>query len=204
VVAETICSIRRGVLIVNFIDDKIRANLNLRVFLPLLAAALATTWYGLFWSVEHFSVLTNGLGFMDMQPRLTVDALFEQIRTYSADATRFYLGWSVFDYFWPLLTFTTMLFISAWLFGFLPETARRRFPWLIASAYLTVLMDWFENVGFAILVVGLPAEPHWLAQTTLLLHAGKLIFNMVFNLGFWALLIAAIIAGIKTRLGRVA
>ena len=27
----------------------------------------------------------------------------------------------MFDYIWPLLTFTTMLFISGWLLGFLSE-----------------------------------------------------------------------------------
>ena len=69
----------------------------------------------------------------------------------------------------------------------------------MASAYLTVFMDWSENIGFASLVVGLPDEPMWLARVSLLLHAAKLFFNMVFNLGFWILLIAAIVAGLKSR-----
>jgi len=177
--------------LINNIARIIQSNLNLRVFLPLLAVALATTWYGLFWSVEYFSGLTGGLRFMDMQPTLTAEDLFVQIRTYSAATVSFYFGWSLFDYLWPLVTFTTMCFISAWLFTFLAPKWQRWFPPLIASAYLTVLMDWAENMGFAALIAGLPDEPMWLAQLTLLLHAAKLFFNMIFNLGFWTALVSA-------------
>ena len=83
------------------IADQIQTRLKLVIFLPLLLAALATTWYGLFWSVNHFSGLTDGLRFMDMQPTLTVSSLFAQIRTYDATATQFYLWWSLFDYAGP-------------------------------------------------------------------------------------------------------
>jgi len=175
----------------------INRSLNLRVFLPLLALALAATWFGLFWSVEYFAELTGGLRFMDMQPLLTAPDLFRQISTYDATTTTFYLWWSLFDYLWPLISFTTMLFISAWLLRFLSAGWQRLLPWLVASAYLTVLMDWLENIGFAWLVLIRPADPLWLAQTTLLLHAAKLLFNMLFNLGFWVLLAAVIIAGIR-------
>jgi hypothetical protein len=178
----------------------IQSNLNLRVFLPLLAAALAVTWYGLFWSVDYFAKLTGGLRLMDMQPTLTAASLFDQIRLYSPEAVHFYLGWSAFDYAWPFITFTTMLFISAWLLRFLAEKWQQRFWLLVASAYLTVLMDWLENIGFAALVLGLPDEPLWLAQTTLLLHAGKLFFMTVFNLSTWALLAAVIFISLKRLL----
>lgn len=176
----------------------IRANLNLRVFAPLFLLALATTWYGLFYSVDRFGALTGGLAFPDMQPRLTVDALFAQIGAYSPETARFYLGWVVFDYAWPFLTFTTMLFISGWLCSVRPDS-KIRFTWLIASAYLTVLMDWAENTGFIALVLALPAEPRWLASVTLGFHAAKLLFNMVFNALFWLLLILVIVAGIGRR-----
>ena len=185
------------------IADLIQANLKLKLFLPLLTAALGTTWYGLFWSVGYFSTLTNGLRFMDMQPTLTADALFTQIRSYSSDTVNFYLGWSLFDYAWPLITFTTMLLISAWLLNFLAPKWQQRFWLLVASAYLTVLMDWFENIGFVSLILGLPDEPLWLAQATLLLHASKLFFNMAFNLGFWVLLVAVIISALRRRFAAV-
>ena len=184
------------------ISEFIRATLNLRVFLPLLAVALLTTWFGLFWSVDHFATLTDGMRFMDMQPRLTTDELFAQIRTYSPESVEFYLWWSLFDYAWPLLTFTTMLYISAWLFGLLPTPWHRRFPLLVGSAYLTVLMDWGENIGFAALVLGLPEERTWLAHLTLTLHAAKLFFNMIFNIGFWVALAAVVVTGLKSRLRR--
>jgi len=174
------------------IAKKIQANLNLRVFLPLFIMALAMTWYGLFWSVRHFSELTGGLRFIDMQPTLTADVLFEQVRSYSAETISYYLGWSAFDYLWPFVTFTTMCFISAWLFTFLSLKWQRWFPPLVASAYFTVVMDWAENIGFAALVVGLPNEPLWLAQLTLLLHAGKLAGNAIFNVGFLLVLIAVL------------
>jgi hypothetical protein len=181
------------------IAELINSCLHLRIFLPLLSLALATTWYGLFWSVEYFSALTGGLSFMDMQPTLTAAELFTQIRSYSADTVSYYLLWSAFDYAWPFITFTTMLFITAWLFRFTAEKWQEKFWVLVAAAYATVLMDWLENIGFALLVTGLPDEPLWLAQTTLALHAGKLFFNMVFNLGFWVLLVAVIAISIRKR-----
>lgn len=176
--------------LVELIARQIQTRLTLSYFLPLLALALITTWFGLFWSVGRFAELTGGLSFMDMQPTLTVSALFVQIASYDKGASNFYLLWSLFDYLWPLITFTTMLFISAWLLRLLPATWQRLLPWLVASAYLTVLMDWLENVGFAWLVLARPAEPVWLAQLTLALHVAKLFFNMVFNLGFWTMLVA--------------
>ena len=171
----------------------IQASLRLSIFLPVLAGALATTWYGLFWSVQHFEGLTGGLRFMDIQPWLTSVELFAQIRTYSDEAARFYLWWSMFDYAWPFVTYTAMLFITAWLFRFLPVSQQRWFVYLVTVAYLTVCLDWAENIGFAALVVSLPDEPMWLAQTSLLLHAGKLLFNMVFNAGFWIVAVAALV-----------
>jgi hypothetical protein len=178
----------------------IQANLTLRVFLPLLVLALATTWYGLFYSVEQFAGMTNGLSFMDMQPLLSVEQLFEQIPTYSDATVSFYLGWSLFDYAWPFISFTTMLFISGWLLSFTALQWQQRFWMLVGSAYATVLFDWAENAGFIALVMGLPAQPAWLAQLTLGLHVGKLVCNMVFNLMFWALLLGVIVSSIKTRL----
>ncbi len=178
----------------------IQDNLHLRVFLSLLALALASTWYGLFASVEHFKALTGGLSFIDMQPWLTVETLFEQIRTYSPDTISYYIGWSLFDYAWPLITFTTMLFISFWLLSFMPEKWQLRFWMFVASAYMTVLMDWAENVGFVGLVMALPNEPQWLAQVTLGLHVGKLVFNMVFNILTWGLLIAVIIVVVRQKI----
>lgn len=180
------------------IADLIRSHLNLRVFLPMLAGALVTTWWGLSGSVAHFADLTGGLRFMDMQPTLTTAALFEQIRSYSPEAIDFYLWWSAFDYAWPFVTFTTMLFIAAWLFEFLPERHGRWFTWLVAAACLTVLMDWGENVGFALLVTSLPEEPSWLARITLGLHAAKLTFLAAFNAGFLLLLAAVIVHSLRS------
>jgi hypothetical protein len=179
------------------IAEAIEASLNLRLFLPVLAAALAATWYGLGWSLQHFAALTGGRRFIDMQPTLTADALFAQIREYSPETVDFYLWWLLFDYAWPFLGFTAMLLITAWLLRFLSSAWQTRFWVLVASAYLTVLMDWGENLGFASLVVGLPAEPLWLARLTLALHVAKLFFNMVFNLGFWLILLAAIITRVR-------
>ena len=184
------------------IADKIQTRLKLVIFLPLLLAALATTWYGLFWSVNNFSGLTGGLRFMDMQPTLTVSSLFAHIQTYDATATQFYLWWSLFDYAWPFITFTTMLFITAWLLNRLSVKWQRVFPWLVASAYLTVLMDWLENIGFATLVIIRPDEPAGLAQLTLVLHAAKLFFNMAFNLGFWVVLLVVVVLSVRDLSGR--
>ena len=184
----------------NRIARLIQDHLNLRVFLPLLALALASTWYGLFVSVDRFAALTGGLSFIDMQPWLTVDKLFEQIHTYSPDTINFYIGWSIFDYLWPLLTFTTMLFISGWLLGFLSEKWQPRFWIFVASAYMTVLMDWAENIGFIVLVTASPNESLALARITLGLHAGKLVFNMVFNILTWVLLIAVIVVVVRKKI----
>lgn len=177
----------------------IQAHLHLRVFLPLLTVALATTWFGLFYSVEKFSHMTGGLAFMDMQPTLTPTKIFAQIPTYTPDTVAYYIVWSLFDYLWPFVTFTTMLFICAWLLKFLSDKWQQRFWLLVASAYITVIFDWLENLGFIALVLGLPAEPLWMAQVTLALHAGKLTFNMIFNVGTWVLLGAVIVKRVRTK-----
>ena len=65
---------------------------------------------------------------------------------------------------------------------------------------LTVLIDWAENAGFALLVMNPLEERLWLAQVTLFLHAMKLLFNLLLNLGFWLLLANSIISRIKSRL----
>jgi hypothetical protein len=176
------------------IADRIRASLSLRVFLPVLAAALLATWYGLSPSLEHFAGLTGGLRFVDMQPALTPAALLEQVRAYSPETVRYYLWWSLFDFAWPFLTYTAMLFITAWLLRSTPPAWQRRFPLLVIVAYTTVLMDWGENLGFVSLALGLgdgAASVAWLAVQ---LHRAKLIFNLVFNVGFLLVLARAIIA----------
>lgn len=182
------------------IADLILANLKLRVFLPLLALALATTWYGLFYSVEKFAGMTNGLSFMDMQPMLTPEKMLEQVASFSPETVSFYIGWSIFDYAWPLITFTTMLFICAWLLIFLGEKWQKRFWWFVIPAYTTVIFDWLENIGFVAIVISPAAEPLWIAQTAFVMHNFKLLFNMIFNLGWWTLLAAAIVIAIKKRM----
>lgn len=178
----------------------IRSNLRLRVFVPVLIAALAATWYGLFWSVDVFVGLTDGDRFPDMQPWLTAPELLGQVQKYGSETRSFYLWWSLFDYAWPFLTYTAMLFITAWLFTFLPASSQRWFVVLVGVAYFTVLMDWAENLGFATLVVGPPSEPTWIARLTLLAHAAKLLSNLLFNLGFLSALVAAAVIGLRARL----
>lgn len=175
-----------------FIADLIRRSLRLQVFLPLLALALVATWYGLGPSLEHFAELTGGRRFVDMQPDLTAASLIEQARGYSPETVRFYLWWSAFDFAWPLLTFTTMLFIAAWLFRFLPDKAHKLFTPLVVVAYATVLADWGENVAFVGVVLAPTPEPLALARLAIVLHAAKLSIMMVFNAGVLALLLCVI------------
>ena len=185
--------------LLNRIARLILDNLNLKVFLPLLAVALATTWWGLFAATARFAELSGGLRFVDMQPGLTPASLLEQIAGYSEAAVSYYLVWLVFDYAWPLITFTTMLFITAWLLGFVAEKWTKWFGLFIASAYMTVLMDWGENTGFWILIAARPDGSLWMAQLTVGLGTAKLFFNMVFNASFWILLIAVVVVQIRTR-----
>ena len=91
-----------------------------------------------------------------------------------------------------------MLFITAWLLNRLAAKWNYIFRWLVGSAYLTVVMDWLENIGFATLVVMRPDEPLWVAQLTLVFHAAKLLLNLVFNLGFWLLLVTVIVVGMRS------
>ncbi|MEJ2139057.1 MAG: hypothetical protein P8Y61_06365 [Gammaproteobacteria bacterium] len=134
---------------------------------------------------------------MDMQPALDVESLFQQIRTYDELATEFYLWWSLFDYAWPFITFTTMVVTTAWLMGLLSDRWQLWFPLIMSAAYITVLMDWLENLGFATLIIVRPAEPLWLAEITLGLHAAKLLFNLLFNLGFLVVFVTVVSVKIK-------
>jgi hypothetical protein len=182
----------------HYIAEKIEASLSLRVFLPLLALALATTWYGLGPSLDQIQVLT-GARFVDMQPGLTATALTGQLSAYSPATVRFYLWWSAFDFAWPFITYTTMLFITAWLLRRCPA-GWSRFLWLfVAVAYGTVLLDWAENIGFVRLAVSPPADPGWVAALAVLFHRAKLFLNMVYNVGFVAALIAAMVTTLRLR-----
>lgn len=173
-----------------YIAAWIQGNLNLRVFLPLLAIALLTTWYGLGPSLDHFTALTGGR-FPDMQPGLTADRLVTQVGTYTPATVGYYLKWLAFDVAWPFLTYTTMLFITAWLLRRLSPAWQGRFWLFVAVAYTTVLMDWAENLGFGLLAATRPGETTWLAWFAVFCHRAKLFFNMVFNLGFLVALVAA-------------
>ena len=163
------------------IAELIRRSLHLRVFLPLLALALLATWYGLGPSIERFAGLTGGQRFVDMQPDLTAASLIAQARAYDADTVRYYLWWSAFDFAWPLLTFTAMMFMVAWLFRFLPERRQGLFTLVVAVGYATVLMDWGENLGFVGVTLASDPEPVAIAKAAVAMHTGKLFFLALFN-----------------------
>jgi hypothetical protein len=176
----------------------IRGSLQLRVFLPLLALGLVATWFGLGPSQARFAALTGGQRFVDVQPALTAESLVEQARTYDAPAVRYYLQWSAFDFAWPLLTFTAMMFIVAWLFRFLPPERQGLFTWVVAVGYAAVLMDWSENLFFVGVVLTAPGEPLALARIAVTLHGAKLFFLALFNVACLAALLWAIGRGFRS------
>lgn len=172
--------------------DLIRRSLRLSIFMPLLALALLATWYGLGPSQAHFAALTDGQRFVDVQPRLTVDSLITQAERYGPEAVHYYLQWSGFDFAWPLLTFTAMMFIVGWLFRFLPNRRQELFTLVVAVGYAAVLMDWGENIAFVWVVLHAEPPPLSVAGLAVALHTAKLFFLAVFNLAcfavlFWAL-----------------
>jgi hypothetical protein len=179
------------------IAEVIRANLTLRVFLPLFALALATTWYGLGPSLERIRELTGGQRFVDMQPTLTPALLIAQLRAYTPETVRFYFGWSAFDYAWPLITFTTLMFVAAWLARPLPARWQSWFVLLVGAGYATVLMDWLENAGYVAIILSDTPEPLGLAWFAVLAHRGKLVCNFLFNFMLLVLLLRA--AGARLR-----
>lgn len=172
--------------------DLIRRSLSLRLFLPLLALALAATWYGLGPSQTRFATLTGGQRFVDVQPELTAVSLIEQARSYGPEAVHYYLWWSAFDFAWPLLTFSAMMFIAAWLFRLLPARRQGLFTLVVAVGYAAVLMDWGENLAFVGVVITVPHESLALAKLAVFLHGAKLFFLAVFNVACLATLLWAI------------
>jgi len=174
------------------IADLIRRSLRLPVFLPLLVLALVATWYGLGPSQAHFAALADGQRFVDVQPGRTVDSLLTQASSYGPDAVHYYLQWSGFDFAWPLLTFTAMMFIVGWLFRFLPNRWQGLFTFIVAVGYAAVLMDWGENMAFVWVFLHPEPPPLAVARLAVTLHVAKLFFLAVFNLAcfavlFWAL-----------------
>ena len=168
--------------------DLICRSLRLSVFLPLLALSLVATWFGLGPSQAHFAALTNGQRFVDMQPGLTVDSLITQAGSYGPEAVHYYLQWSGFDFAWPLLTFTAMMFIAGWLFRFLPAGRQGLFTAVVAAGYSAVLMDWGENLGFVWVVLHPEPPPLAVARLAVTLHEAKLLFLGLFNLACVAVL----------------
>lgn len=170
----------------------IRRHLRPAVFLPLLGLALVATWYGLGPSQAHFAALTGGQRFVDVQPRLTTDALLQQARSYDPAAVDYYLQWSGFDFAWPLLTFTAMQFIVGWLFRFLPAARQGLFAWVVAVGYAAVLMDWSENLCFVGVVLQAAGEPRGLAAAAVAFHGAKLLCLALFNLACLGVLLAVL------------
>ena len=175
-----------------FLADLIRRFLRLTIFLPLLALSLVATWFGLGPSQLHFAALTDGQRFVDVQPGLTVDSLIAQAGRYGPEAVHYYLQWSGFDFAWPLLTFTAMMFIAGWLFRFLPSRRQGLFTLVVAVGCAAVLMDWGENIAFVWVVLHADPPPLLVARLAVTLHRAKLFFLTVFNLAcftvlFWAL-----------------
>lgn len=186
------------------IADLIRRSLRPGVFLPLLVLALAATWYGLGPSPDRFAALTGGQRFVDMQPGLTAESLVGQARGYSPGTVRYYLAWSAFDFAWPLLTFTAMLFVVAWLFRFLPERAQPLFAAVVAVGYGAVLMDWGENLGFVGVTLAADPRPMLVARAAVGLHVAKLAFLAVFNAACLAVLLWAAARATRRMLSRAA
>jgi hypothetical protein len=172
--------------------DLIRRSLRLTVFLPLLALSLVATWFGLGPSQAHFAALTDGQRFVDVQPGLTVGGLITQAASYGPEAVHYYLQWSGFDFAWPLLTFTAMLFIAAWLFRFLPPERQGLFTVVVAVGYAAVLMDWGENLGFVWVVLHPEPPPLDVARLAVTLHEAKLFFLAVFNFACFVVLVWAL------------
>jgi len=184
---------------VGHLANLIRRSLRLPVFLPLLVLALVATWYGLGPSRAHFAGLTGGGSFVDMQPELTAASLLAQAQGYGPEATRYYLLWSGFDFAWPLLSFTAVMFITAWLFRFLPAERQGLFTGVVALGYAAVLMDWGENLAFMGVVLLADREPLGLARLAVALHVGKLSFMTLFNLACLAVLLWAAGRGLRRR-----
>lgn len=174
------------------IADLIRRSLRLPVFLPLLTLALLATWFGLGPSQTHFAVLTAGQRFVDVQPGLTVASLITQAGSYGPEAVRYYLQWSGFDFAWPLLSFTAMMFVAGWLFRFLPDRRQGLFTFIVVAGYAAVLMDWGENLAFVWVVLHPEPEPLLTARLAVTLHLGKLFCLAVFNLACVAVLLWAV------------
>lgn len=178
-----------------YLADLIRRSLRLPVFVPLLALTLIATWYGLGPSRAYFAELTGGGRFVDMQPELTAASLVAQAQGYAPQAVRYYLLWSGFDFAWPLLSFTTMMFLTAWLFRFLPPARQGLFTGVVALGYAAVLMDWGENLAFIGVVLMADREPLGLARIAVVFHMAKLAFMMLFNLACLATLMAVAARG---------
>jgi hypothetical protein len=172
-----------------WVATRILAALRWPVFLGWLAAALLATWYGLGVSARRFEAIA-GRPFVDLQPGLTPEALREQVAAYPAEAVDYYLRWSVFDFAWPFVAYTAMLFVTAWLLRRAGRTGW--LPLLVGVAYATVLMDWSENIGFASLAAAPAGEPAWLASVAVYCHRAKLVLNVVFNAGFGVAFAAAV------------
>ncbi len=171
------------------IATAIEARLEARTFLPLLTVALLATWYGLGPSLARIVELT-GRRFVDMQPGITAAELIVQLAAYTPATVSFYLAWLVFDFAWPFVTYTAMLFMSAWLLQRAGGAWPTRLWWFVGVAYATVAMDWAENVAFWLLA-GSYGATAWVAAIAVLAHRAKLAFNFAFNGLFLVGLLAA-------------
>src|SRR5262245_56663336 len=111
-------------------------------------------------SVPYFRRITGGLGILDMLPLPNAERAHRALALLGAEGRYQYavlLG--TFDVLFPL---TLALFFDSWLAG------RRRFlPWL------TLALDYAENVACGVLVATFPHESSWVASLAGVLTALK-------------------------------
>lgn len=133
-----------------------------RRVLTLLAVGLLVVENGFDFvgSVPYFRRITGGLGILDMLPFPDPERAHRALAALGADGRHQYaLLLVTFDVLFPL---TLALFFGAFIGG------RLRFlPWL------TLALDYAENVVCLVLVRAFPHEPRWVASLAGVLTAFK-------------------------------
>lgn len=132
---------------------------------------------------ERFPDVAAGAAPFDMQNRLSVEQIFEQLAGYTDQAYGLYQVFTAVDYFFPLFA---GLFLGSTVAFLLRHSLPRWYAFaernkLFVLFLLATLFDWLENIFLISVISGYPNELSTIATLAVAAKTGKLIFVFLFQ-----------------------
>ncbi|MGI9330952.1 MAG: hypothetical protein ACR2QB_09590 [Gammaproteobacteria bacterium] len=187
-----------------FSDLVIRFSRSWRLF--LLAAVVTFGSLYLFIGViqPRFEALTGGAVPYDLQDELSVEQVYTQLATYSADARQLYYVFSAIDFAFPFFASLFLAAITAFSLRYLWPAAYQwlgthKLWWLLL---IPAVFDWAENIFALTVIINHGQELRGAAAAMIYAKMGKLTLVTLSQILGWGLLLLATVKWIFITIRR--